>query len=124
MDAEGGQHPRIALRLLNAKLCRFGGGRHVDDMGDGAVEKLTKKAVKLGLAELVKEALIPEVGVGIKQLHQWIRSPGLTAGSRNTTRTSSSPEARSIPRLYTPQRVAGARLATITTILPMRSSGL
>ena len=73
--------------------------------------------------EFLIEAAVVVVGVGIEEAHYRTLSPSGVSGSRKTTRTVSSPDARIMPFDSMPQRTAGLRFATTMIFLPTRSSG-
>ena len=122
MDPDGGDDEVEFLRQPDGLL---GGPHGLADVAEPlhAHRMGPEKRAASAALEFLLEAVIVVVRVGIEETHYRTLSPSGVSGSRKTTRTVSSPEARIMPFDSIPQSTAGLRFATTMIFLPTRSSG-
>ena len=125
MDPHGGDHEVKLLRQRDGLLGGADGRADVAEEADPFRMGFQKRAAASAL-EFFGEPTVVVVRVGVEEhggAHHRTLSPRGVSGSRKTTRTCSSPDARIMPFDSMPQRTAGLRLATTMIFLPIRSSG-
>ena len=132
MEPDCGIDKRIPVRQRKRGV---GGGQARADIADvvrPAVVHIRDRTVGPRIAPTVcvygkfrGETVVVIMGMGVEKSHgsHRTRSPSGASSARNTTRTSSSPDARIIPFDSMPHSTAGFRLATKMIFLPMRASG-
>ena len=117
MDADTREQPRIFLRQPHDRLRRLHRIPEIDDAGYARSLRARHR-----LRTVLIELPIVQVGMRVDKLHHRTIAP-MGISTESTFSSSPADAARTMPWDTMPRIFAGFRLMTMTTFLPISSSG-